>query len=125
MYHLKTKEDRIMAFKRAELNLAIDETEKLKIKNVELEKDKAEIKELKRIQKITLARIDEMSEILYDKQTELLDEGKEMTTEQIRYFANLALLKMDIDPKFKEHFKKVMNEVTDVPEETKKKINAI
>ena len=131
-YDRMDDEEKLKIYQKYEDDLIIDDTEKQKAEIIKLEKEKTELKvsnkkieELERTQKITLARIDEMSERLYDKQTELLDEGKQMTTEQIQYSANLALLKMDIDPKFKEHFKKVMNEVTDVPEETKKKLNAI
>jgi len=46
-YHLKTKEERIEAFKRAEIDLAIDETEKLKVKNRDLEEEKSELEALK------------------------------------------------------------------------------
>jgi len=45
-YHQKTKEERIEAFKRAEVDLAIDETEKLKVKNRELEDEKSELEAL-------------------------------------------------------------------------------
>ena len=45
-YHQKTKEERIEAFKRAEIDLAIDEIEKLKVKNSELQDEKSELQAL-------------------------------------------------------------------------------
>ena len=46
-YHLKTKDERIEAFRRAEIDLAIDETEKLKVKNTALEDEKEALASLK------------------------------------------------------------------------------
>ncbi len=52
-YHIKTKEERIEAFRRAEIDLAIDETEKLKVKTKSLESKEKELDEKTR-------RIDEL-----------------------------------------------------------------
>ena len=46
-YHLKTKEERIEAFRRAEFDLAIDESEKHKVKIKALENEKDELLKLK------------------------------------------------------------------------------
>lgn len=44
-YHLKTKEERIEAFRRAEIDLAIDDSQKMKIKNEQLKKEKTELEQ--------------------------------------------------------------------------------
>ena len=131
-YDRMEDEEKLELYQKYENDLIIDDTEKQKAEIKKLEEEKTEletsnkkIEELERTQKITLARIDEMSEKLYDKQTKQLEEGRDATDEELQEQVALIRLKMDIDPKFKEHFKKVMNEVTDVPEETKKKLNAI
>ena len=132
VYLQPTKEECFTEFVKAIPELTIDSTKRHEFKIIEqqeeiseLEEKSDRIDELERTQKITLARIDEMSEKLYDKQTKQLEEGRDATDEELQEQVALIRLKMDIDPKFKEHFKKVMNEVTDVPEETKKKLNAI
>ena len=62
---------------------------------------------------------------LEKEQIKIFDEGKRPTTKHLQEFANLVLLKMDIDPEFKEHFKKVWVENTDLTPEQKKKFNEI
>jgi len=47
-YHLVKKEERIQAFRRAEIDLAIDEVEKIKIENSELEEKNQRIKKLEK-----------------------------------------------------------------------------
>lgn len=44
-YHLNTKEERVEAFRRAEIDLEIDESQKLRVKNQRLEKEKHELEE--------------------------------------------------------------------------------
>ncbi len=46
-YHQKTKEERVEAFRKAEMDLAIDETEKKNAKIKELESDKTELEKIK------------------------------------------------------------------------------
>ena len=54
-YHLKTKEERIEAFLKAEIDLAIDEIEKEKAKSKALRIEKSEFKKLQ-------DRVDELQE---------------------------------------------------------------
>jgi len=58
-------------------------------------------------------------------QNKMLDDNKEPTDDQIRDFARMTRLKMDINPEFAEHFKKLLNETRGVPVELKKKFSAI
>jgi len=52
-YHLNSKDERIEAFRRAEIDLEIDESQKLKVKNQRLEKEKLELEEkTQRIEKL-------------------------------------------------------------------------
>jgi len=125
-------EEKLEIYQKYEVGLIIDDTEKKKAEIKKLEKEKSElqvskkrVEDLERVQKITSARIEQISERLYDDQTKLLDEGKNLSHGQLREFADLVLLKMDANPEFKERFKKVISETMDIPAEYKKKFSAI
>jgi len=80
-------------------NKVLSELEKIKKENDQ------RIDELERIQKITLARIEQMGGEFAAKQNKMLDEGKEMTNEQLREFAGFVRLQMDMNPEYAEHWK--------------------
>jgi len=131
-YDRMEDEEKLELYQKFEIDLIIDNTEKLKLENqkkaeqiTELQDSKKKIGELERIQKITLARIEQMSGEFTAKQNKMLDEGKELTNEQLQEFAGFVRLQMDLNPEFKERFKKVVNETMDVPAEIKKKFSAI
>jgi len=127
-YDRMTDQEKLEVYEKYESDLIIDNTEKQKAEIKKLEKEKSElqvskkkVEDLERVQKMTLARIDEMGEKLRDKQVKQMEEDKQLTDEQQQELANLVHLKMDIDPKFKESFEKLLNEMEYIPPQLKKK----
>jgi len=82
------------------------------------------IDELERIQKITLERIEKMSGEFVSKHNKMLDEGKEITNEQLQEFAGFVRLQMDMNPEYAEHWKKTYMKMM-LEEREKKKFSAI
>ncbi len=75
-YHIKTKEERIEAFRRAEIDLAIDETEKLKVANRKLESEKTELVKLQERFKTELKKDDYLKRLKAEIIAELSDPNK-------------------------------------------------
>jgi len=98
-----TKDKLFEEFKAGIIDLTINPAERQKVKIEELKTEKNTVDKL-------VKRIDIMSERLYDQQTKLLDEGKDVSHDQLRQFADLVLLKMDAEPEFKESFTKMLQE---------------
>jgi len=113
-------ENKIWIFKESE-SLPNKKIKELESKLAVMETKHQKVEELERVQKITLARIDEMGEKLRDKQVKQMEEDKQLTDEQQQELANLVYLRMDIDPKFKESFEKLLNEMEYIPPPLKKK----
>ena len=131
-YLQPTKEECFREFVKAIPELTIDPTKRQEFKITEqqeeiteLQVSKKKIGELERIQKITLERIEKMSGEFVSKHNKMLDEGKEITNEQLQEFAGFVRLQMDMDPEFAEHWKKFVDEMGDIPPELKKKFSAI
>jgi len=127
-YHIKKKEERIEAFRRAEIDLAIDEAakQKLKIKNLEKEKSELQISkkrvdELERIQNITINRINQMTGSIRVNRIKQKDDGKSATEEQLEELTNLVRLRMDVDPEFAKEYTKWINKTAGFPTELRKK----
>jgi len=107
-YDRMTDEDKLEIYQKYEDELIIDNIEKQKAVIKKLEEEKSEIEELKRVQKITLDRLDQMTEVFVAKQTKRLDGGQQPTDEQLQEWANLLHLRADIKPELMEQYKKFM-----------------
>ena len=86
------------------------------------EKDKlsATLDELMKAQKETRSRLDEMSKIITNK-----DEIKEVSKDDLKMFAKILRLKMNMDPEYAEEMKEFLSKTPGITEELKKKLRDI
>jgi len=124
--------EKLELYEKFEIDLIVDNTEKLKIENqrkaaqiTELEAKNQEIKNLMKVQKETTARLDEMSNILGTKLHSQLDENKEISKKDLKLFAKIMRLKMNNDPEYSKEMKIFLLKRPGLPEELKKKIGEI
>ena len=81
-YHQKTKEERVEAFRKAEMDLAIDETEKKNAKIKELESDKTQLIEMTKENSTLLQRLDSIEARIKERE-EALDKSSKQFNEDI------------------------------------------
>jgi len=131
-YDRMSDEEKLELYEKYEIDLIIDNTEKQKAEIKKLEKEKSEledknqqINELQKAQEETAIRVDMMSEQVTSYLNKELDENKELSPEQLQFFAKIVRLKMHMSPEYAKDFKKFVNEKFDVPVELKKKFSVI
>ncbi len=131
-YDRMTDDEKLELYEKFEIDLIIDNTEKLKLENqkkaeqiTELQAKNQEIENLMKVQTETTARLDEMSNILGTKLHSQLDENKEPSKKDLKLFAKIMRLKMNNDHEYSKEMKVFLKKRPGLPEELKKKISEL
>ncbi len=126
-YDRMDDEKKLELYQKFEVDLIIDNTEKLKLENqmkdrtiTELEENKATIQKLKKNQDNITKTLDMMVTSLWDK-----TKDRDIMKEDIEQYKEIIALRLDNDPQYAQVMKELMLKRPGIPEELKKRINRI
>jgi len=131
-YFKPTVEVMFEAYKKAIPELIIDNTERhkaevelLNSEISELQASKQRIHQLETNQKETSSQLEKMNERIFANYNKQMAKNKPLNDNDLMIIANLIRGRMELDPKFSDSFKEMINEDPDISSEKKEQISSI
>ena len=114
-YDRMDDDEKLELYQKFEVDLIIDNTEKLKLENKKKQEEITDLQEknqridaLEKAQKETMNRLDDMSADVTNRLNSDLDENKEMNENDFKLFAQIVKMKMKTNPEYSEMIKKTL-----------------